>query len=319
VQALRFDQAELQAGDVLLSLGNSDLSRGIAALDGGSYAHAALWTGASVIESTLPIVREASLATCAASARYIDVFRPRESRSNLDAVLASSRQLLGRPYGALDLTLTAAAVTVSAWMPSDWAQMVTLFGAGNLGRLLRLLRQLEATGDQLVTCVGLVVQSYIAGGDPLTVTLQSGRRFRADTLLAAVKDLARRKRTRTNDGGRGRVGLFEPSVVPARAIDPELDWLERFELPAQETARVYAARSADELLSEARALEREWQTGMGAAGQIEGERIAGLEADVLRVKRLHAGRDLPPNLVTPRQLENSPDLDLVGRVHAASD
>lgn len=319
MQPLRLDPAELRAGDVLLSLGNSDLSRGIAALDGGSYAHAALWTGASVIESTLPVVREASLATCAASARHIDVFRPRAPRSNVDAVLASSRQLLGRSYGAVDLTLTAAVVTVSAWMPSDWAQMVTLYGAGNLGRLLRLLRRFEAPGNQLVTCVGLVVQSYMAGGDPLTVMLQSGRQLRADTLLAAVKDLARRNRVRTDGDGRGREGLFEPSVVPAHAIDPDLDWLERFELPAQETVRVYA-RSGDDVLSEARALEREWHTGMGAAAtQTGGERIAGLEADVLRAKPLHAGRDLPPNLVTPRQLETSPDLDLVGRVHADSD
>lgn len=50
-------EQNLQKGDILLSLGTSNLSQLVKLVDGGDYSHSAIWDGECVVESTLEGVK----------------------------------------------------------------------------------------------------------------------------------------------------------------------------------------------------------------------------------------------------------------------
>src|SRR5690606_10170078 len=130
------EPTDLLPADVLLSRGDSDISTGIVELDGGTYSHAALWSGTDVLESTLPHVREAPLHVCGQHAHFIDVYRHVREDLPREHIVSQARTHLGKRYGTLDLGVATFTVAVSSWMPGDWAEMNSLYGSDRLARVL---------------------------------------------------------------------------------------------------------------------------------------------------------------------------------------
>ena len=296
--------SELKPADVLLCRGDSDISLGIVELDGGSYSHAALWSGECVIESTLPCVKRSSVEECASHSLYIDAYRYQGLDQRSRAVVANAEAYLDRPYGTLNLGLSTLLVAVTSWMPHEWAEMNALYGAGELARLLRLLRLVkdECRDERQVTCAELVVRCYHDADVPLTVKLKGERKFHGSSFLGAIREVSLRV-SETRPRGLG----FED---PVRAIDEELSWLGRFE-----PGSPLAGQGSDAWL-ETRA---EWYHSLqlelpgSQANEAPLDPMA-LSPELIRAKELVAGRDWAAGLVTPHQLESSPSLVLVGRV-----
>lgn len=97
-------ERDLLPADVLLSRGSSAISDAIVAADGGSYSHAALWSGAGVIEATLEGAHERPLTF------ERDVYRYRHGAERLppsvaDAIVSTARRQLELPYAESELVL----------------------------------------------------------------------------------------------------------------------------------------------------------------------------------------------------------------------
>lgn len=289
----RLQPTELLLGDVLLSRGDSDISTGIVELDGGTYSHAALWSGSRVIESTLPQVREVPLEICGQHARFIDVYRHVSDELSREDVVSRARSHLGKRYGALDLGVATLTVAVSSWMPGDWAEMNSLYGAGRLARALDFLSGMSqsAPTDQL-TCSELVVTAFLEARTPLTVHLEGGRVFKLQSFTRALLSLAAKL---ANGESLTADGQEQMSVLAN-------DLLQSFSQPLPSEPRT------DPDLDEWKALRRDWmdRTVRGPTEE--------LAAAQIRAKRLIAGVTWSANLVTPRLLERSSDLRYVGRV-----
>lgn len=301
--------ADLQIGDVLLSEGDSELSRAIRSLDGGRYSHGGLWAGEALIESTLPVVRGASLAEVAEHALIIDVYRHHTAERARPDVVAAARRYLARPYGALNLGLSTMVVALSTLMPGEWSSLNLLYGAGNLKRIAGLLRAGVHTELQTpqVTCVELVGRAFSEAAAPLSIYLEGHGRFDPLEFLQAVRALVERVRAAPPRGD------LELELEPPAA---QIEWLDELE------SRVAAGSEAPvEDPNAWRQIRQEWATDLGLE-------IASLPADTkvvapllelsaaeIRATRLVVGRTWVPELLTPRQLERSPELELLGRIH----
>src|SRR4051812_36350039 len=99
--------AQLEPGDILLSLGEGKISRAIQALDGGLYSHAALWAGEGILESTLPNVLEHPLnVSLNKHGRvYVDVYRHQGAAGKRSRIVEEARKFVGRPYASGELLL----------------------------------------------------------------------------------------------------------------------------------------------------------------------------------------------------------------------
>jgi Permuted papain-like amidase enzyme, YaeF/YiiX, C92 family len=296
--------ADLQMGDVLLSEGDSELSRAIRSLDGGRYSHAGLWAGEALIESTLPVVRCASLAEAAEHALVIDVYRHRTAERVRPAVLDAARGYLSRPYGALNLGLSTLVVALSTLMPGEWSSLNLLYGAGNLKRIAGLLRATVAAElrSPQVTCVELVGRAFSEASASLSIHLEGHGRFDALEFLKAVRGLVERMRD------------AEPDELEVALPATELQWLVELE------SSVAAGQGAPAEDPNAwQGIRRQWATDLGMeAASLPADPespLLELSAPEIRATRLVVGRTWVPELLTPRQLERSPELELRGRIH----
>jgi hypothetical protein len=301
----------LQPGDVMLSRGDSGIAAGIVELDGGRYSHAALWTGTTLLESTLPTVRESELRDANKHALFIDVYRHREASLPKLQLVAHARQWLGAPYGTLNLGLTTLIIAMSSWAPGDWAEMNTLYGFARFSRLLRFIKSYQrATVTGRVTCVELIARAYLAVGQPIIVNLRGDRHFRGSSFLNAVHALA------------GRV-VEESSRSPFEAFDlmHEAHWVEALKFDAlQLPIRDQVADEGD--VSELYDDWTQWSAALSSSRALGGEPTVPVELsrgfelspDVIRAKNLAAGEDFAASLVTPRLFEESPDLICLGRL-----
>lgn len=269
-----FQDVALEPGDVLLSLGQGNVSAAIQALDGGKYSHAAIWSGECVIESTTPRVVEHSLQTSlgAHPRRYIDVYRHRRASARAATAVERARESLGNAYGRGDLVLLALLLSTSKWVPSRPAQLSFLLQGCRLNQFVKGALHAES---RLVTCAGLVARSYLAAEIPLRVRVST-------------------------------VGRVDAKLLGLGALEFALD----------------AKRS------EVAQLEREWQElqrqlAVLFAGELTQCSVSaplGTSLDVTRSAKTSAvlavGAEWSANLVTPRQLEKSPDLRFCGRLYA---
>ena len=300
-------RAELRAGDVLLSLGDSVLSQGIADLDGGAHSHAAIWSGADVIESTLPCAKRTPLEDFVAHAHCVDVLRHRASAGLEPRIVECAGAYLGRPYAAIDLTLATLVLSVCGWLPEDWSEMNALYGAGQLARLLKLVGLLRHEDqDERVTCAELVARAHFNAGCPLTVKLHSARRFSGATFVPALRDLAQRwqaSRAQTRE-----LTLSGPSSeVLHSELERELEWLEH----------VAPSEAGPEPRGDDwRSVRAEWERQFGPPAPAT--RAYQAPVEFLKAAQLVAGRDWAPGLVSPRQLATSPTLVLLGRLFERS-
>lgn len=310
---------ELLPGDVLLSLGDSEISTGIVDLDGGTYSHAALWSGTHVVESTLPVVREAPLDVCREHARLIDVYRHVRDDLPRRDIVSRAREHLGKRYGALDLGIATLTVAVSSWMPGDWAEMNSLYGSDRLARALQFLSSFgdSAPTDEL-TCAELVATVFLEVETPLTIQLEGGRAFKPKTftraLLGLAAKLANRESTShsANGGEHARTQALANDVLESFS-EPLLsaDGSRTDALSTDVSAFTSSFVSTDLDRGEWEPLRRDWMD------RTERGPTAELAAAEIRAKRLVAGVTWSANLVTPRLLERSSDLRCLGRIWQA--
>ncbi len=270
----------LEPGDILLSLGISKTSIAIRALDGGDYSHAALWTGAAVIESTTPCVQELALDDSLGRhpREYIDAYRYKTmDRAKASIVVNSARAYVGRAYAYGDLFLCASLMALATGVPKR-GQVRLLKEACEFFHFMTLD---HPTAGEHVTCTQLVVRAYDEAGLPLHI-LPTGPDDRIDfgSIVAAVGELAR------------------------ESVSKDISPNELAEAEREEWLALQAA-----LRAKCAALD---STAISAGDVPKGP------------LRLWDGRSpvtakgqWRSNLVTPRNLQKSCDLDLVGRLYSA--
>jgi hypothetical protein len=108
------EAAALLPGDVLLSRGVGEVADLICAIDGGSYWHAGIWTGAELVHATFEgIVRE-DLAPSLEERQHVDAFRYAKdghalgsARWPAEPVVACAQSFVGGSYAYSDLLMLA--------------------------------------------------------------------------------------------------------------------------------------------------------------------------------------------------------------------
>jgi len=148
--------AELRPADVLLSRGTSDVSKAIVASDGGSYSHAALWTGESVIEATLDGMTEHPFTGDR------DVYRRRELEPGVaDEVVAQARSQLGKGYAYTELLLLGSLYAAGVRPREPIVNLALAFLGGRRAEdLAAWLEKLVETRAAPRVCTELVALSF---------------------------------------------------------------------------------------------------------------------------------------------------------------
>lgn len=152
--------AEVQAGDVLLSLGHGELSRLLAWNGDSDYSHGALAVGdGDLAEAATTGSRRMAIDDPRRWGEmvYTDVYRPicaageRREPRDIDAVVAAGLEMLGRPYPIDFLKQLAIIVTVRQHVPHH-----------AIGRLLVrvALDHLANDESQHLTCTELVFRAF---------------------------------------------------------------------------------------------------------------------------------------------------------------
>jgi hypothetical protein len=310
--SLPIRQSDLCAGDVFLSLGEGKTSEAIRQFDGGRYSHAALWTGESVIESTTPRVIEHSLEQSLAAhpREYVDVFRraglEHEQRSS---IVVEARRYTDRRYAFEHLALGVLVIATSTWLPNEESQLKWLTQVCDIHRFLKLDR---TTPGQVVTCTELVARAYADAGVAIRVRPMPAGTFAMTALLAGAAELAQ--------GAKGGEALEE--TLPGdewhelralvRARYAEIAMAAPIAPKAVIVRGVAAVSTEPSLAYQIRAVVRAKYvelTGVEIPESAE-QPVRGPD-DVAYL----AGKNWSASLVTPRYLENSPDLTHVGRLH----
>ena len=266
----------LQPADILLSLGDGEVSEAIHLLDGGWYSHVGLWTGAEVIESIGRGVQCWTLEESVSGGHrvYLDVYRHKyASASQRARVVEHARKYTHRQYAWGDLLLGSVIVGSGAFVfrSSERNQRAWLNAMQTLNRLFLLDRE---RADEMVTCAELVARSYLSAEVPISINLEGLRRCDKVDIGAALAELMR-------DFSDGRKGGGD------------------------------AADLVDEII---RFRSQLFALGVGvdhivvpdALGQ---KSTSGAQSSVI------VGVDWGPNLVTPRDLMQSEDLEFVGCLH----
>lgn len=149
----------LRPADVLLSRGEGDISDAIVASDGGSYSHAALWSGSSIIEARLDGVRERAWVG------ERDVYRYMVDGQPLGAEVAQrivdiARAKVGREYATHELYLLGALFTLGLTpRRSLLGRTIAALGGSKAERLEQWLDSLPSDVEPLY-CTELVAGSY---------------------------------------------------------------------------------------------------------------------------------------------------------------
>ncbi|HEX9639877.1 MAG TPA: YiiX/YebB-like N1pC/P60 family cysteine hydrolase [Candidatus Krumholzibacteria bacterium] len=273
----------LKPGDILLSQGVDETSQAIMTLDGGVYSHAGIWSGHGVIESTTPCVAESPLDVCLSEhpRAVVDVYRHRARRSG-QRVVEMARRYLGRPYSYGDLLLGALLIVGSKVFPQDRNQIAFLTYGSKLNDFLDLDDEVVS---ELVTCVELVVRAHENAGIPIRIEVTAGGYLDLDVLTAGIARFTvdSKSRAPTSRGLRGAWARVQRKFAAklARAAV-----VERLEMSASRRRPPPQARAQR---TRARA----------------------------RARLLEAGLEWGANLVTPRHLADSPDLEFRGRLYEA--
>lgn len=305
------EQSHLKAGDILLSLGQGEVSDAIKSLDGGSYSHAGIWDGGGVIEAIWPKVHRSAFDGCCKKARYIDVYRYENGATKAERVVTEATAFLGTKYADVDLLLATAILSVSALLPGEWSELNFVFGAEKLRGLMGMLLQIHRKRPrERLTCVGLAARAHLQAELPIGVGLESGRKFEPRVMLRAIWSL------RSLWGAHRAENGLEASDETAADL-AFLEELERDLDRAEERHRSEGSAPAPHGASW-RGVRWDWERALVNEELIQKpeHRSGGEEASVdeLLARTFVAGKDWSAALVTPRQFEQSDNLVLAGRV-----
>lgn len=155
----RLTERELAPGDVLLSRSSTEVGNAIVAADGGSYSHAALWTGATVIE--------AALAGTAEHVNEIerDVYRFHVGDEPLpataaDRIVAVAREQMAGGYATCEIYQLAMLLKMGLRPRRSLVnQVLSVLGGPRADHLEQWLAQL-GPGVQPRVCTELVAHSF---------------------------------------------------------------------------------------------------------------------------------------------------------------
>lgn len=176
----RIEASELKPGDILLSRGDTQISNAIVGGDGGSYSHAALWSGTGVIECVLKGTSEHALDGDR------DVYRhPQLTPTAADAIVCFGRDQLGEQYAYTELMMLGMLFAVGINPSRSIVDLALhLLGGGRAENLQRFFDDL-ASGRAPRVCTELVALAYFRVEFPkfaLRVTPKAAR-----PKVAAVK------------------------------------------------------------------------------------------------------------------------------------
>ncbi len=168
--------ADLLPGDILLSRGDSHISDLIVEADHGSYSHGAVWSGSSVIESTL----KGGVAEQAPSGNR-DVYRFIGANRDTPAFLGdeerqkivlAARKHVGNRYDTAEIHLLA--VVFNKWWLTERprrslaASVLEALGGGGAERLRSWLQGVYGRSAPRI-CTELVALAYFESGHGLRV------------------------------------------------------------------------------------------------------------------------------------------------------
>ena len=169
--------SELKPADILLSAGEGVISRVIMRCDGGSYSHAALWSGKGVIEATSNGVCETELY------QAFDVYRATSLDAGVAAkVVEAARASIGRRYAYTEMLLLGLLFSVSL-RPSRplFSEAVARLGS-KAESLKRWLDKLQGSKAEPRVCSELVAASYATANAPLLILERAERPQLAQSL-----------------------------------------------------------------------------------------------------------------------------------------
>ena len=284
-------KSALFPGDVLLSCGAGALSEMIRRLDGGLYSHAAVWDGECAVDATASGVKRNTLEHDEDEQVFIDAYRWHAALPNADPDLGGagypSKPVLDQaakivqqgPAFAYDELLLAALVIWLSNRPADkWLRMAArlLFSRFQVWFHERVTKP----GKQSMVCSEVVARSFDQAVTPPDYSIKvivDGSRDPA-AIAAAIKA----------QGGISADFIRPLPPAPASSYDA----LKR--------------RYGEILVSGMTGPEREHLLRFAAAN---------LTTDSTSVLLMPAGKkDLPPNCVTPHDLQRSPNLRYLGRL-----
>jgi len=283
-------KSDLHPGDVLLSCGTEALSELIRRIDGGDYSHSAMWDGECAVDATSKGLKRRTLEEDEDVQWYIDAYRWHEppengpilgSRHYPDGpVLKVIKDLVRMGPGfAYDALILAALVIWISDTPSDkWLRRAA--------RLLLsraedwVLKRIRKPGKTAMVCSETVARSFDQAEQPPNYSIEiivDGSRDSA-AIADAIRDA---------DDSAGGLGVQTPTSVTSY----------------DDVKRRYGQIILSGLTPEERGrlldfAEKNARTRRGPPETIEvGE------------------TGLPPECVTPHDLQRSPNLKVLGRLH----
>jgi len=270
---------ELEPGDVLLSRGVGSLSDLICSVDGGSYSHAGVWDGQCVVEATLGGIAANPIGHALESQQYVDVYRFCRDGSRLGAHEWPAAPVIGQARSFVGMKYAYADLLLAA-------VVVALGRRTSLPVMKRALRQLGAlAGQQMARKI------FCAEG-------RGDAKICTQVVVSAFYDAAAEPRHRYGLDVRVKGGRESEAgrELVADAEEARIE-VEYAELSRQWRGMLCSERPSIRCGLEM--LESSAQEGLGLS-----------EDQVVRA----GGRRLPASCVTPRDLETSPSLELLGRI-----
>lgn len=271
--------AVLRPGDVLLSLGVGKTSLAIKTFDGGRYSHAALWTGEGVIESTTPRVREGLLADSLREHPRQVVDAYRHRSLSADEALA----VVARAREYVGRAYSYGDLFLCASLMAIAANFPPKGQVSFLRDACEFLHfmALDRPADgELVTCTQLVVRAFARAGVSIRVQPRAAERVDVAALVGAARDLA----------------------VDAKRGAADRSFLSKAERDEWLAMQADLRRKCEELTGPS-------PTDDDVKGPLA--RWDGRAA-------VRAQGEWRANLVMPRYLETSPDLELVATIYPAA-
>ena len=312
----RIDKADLHPGDVLLSRGPDALSDFVANLDGGIYSHAALWYDENgdkgVVEVTRTGVHIRSLADIEEEQPYIDVYRftkkdgavthelgpePYEAKPVLSAAHAIVTE--GGQYAYDQLLMGALVIWTSKRPKQLWLRIAARIVLALIERwILEQIVQKEKKG---MVCTQVVCSSFW-DADPADRRYGIGIRIDGSRSLPVPATLTAAMPPGLPSGPSDayeRVVQIRSGALFQKAIGSSSQPKQALAL---HDAHVKEAQAKRDNALEARSVA-------GAALETgKPVKSGGLVAPA-------GGPLVPLGCVTPREVQQSPDLEFKGRLH----
>jgi hypothetical protein len=282
-------KADLHPGDVLLSCGCEALSELIRRFDGGDYSHSAMWDGECAVDSTKSGLKRRTLEQDEGVQWFIDAYRWHEppqdgpelgsgkypAKPVLNEIAAIFRH--GADFAYDGLVMAALVIWLSNRPADRWMRQAARLLLSRFE--VWFLKRIRKPGKTPMVCSETVARSFDQAVRPPNYSIEIIVDGSRDS--AAIADAA--KAAPTDAGGLG------------------------VETPTRVTSYEDVKRRFGEILL----------SGMTPAERARVLEFADLNANTRQdsIDTMEAGEQgIPPNCVTPHDLQRSPNLKVIGRL-----